>query len=881
MELNITRSSGAFFVLAALLLTVAPLHVTAQDGCTAQAGIIVTDMGPVCLHNGEALLTGTPDGGAFVPAGFTTVYLLTRTNGLIIEQMGPSPNFAVNTVDIWRIHALIYDPGTLDLTPVQFGVTSAYDVQSLITQGGGAVCASLSMTGAAIKTAECEEPCAAYASGMTMDTTTICLENGQATLTAMTSGTSNVPAGFEVRYILTRTNGLIIEQLSTTPSFTVNGTDIWRIHNLVYDPATLDLGSITLGVTSAYDVQSLLLQGGGSICASLDVSGAFVKTGDCQPSCFAEAGVVSADQADVCMTDGMAMLSATADGNATVPVGYELIFLLTKESDVPVIVAHAATPGFTVNAPGNYGIHAFVYDPSTFDPATLLPGGTTLMDLNAQLLQGGGGICASLDLDGADFQVVDCTPSCISDAGSMSSDTEVPCLGQDSVMIAATSNGDTLVPPGFVMGYWLSQGPGLVLLDLGISPAFSVSDTGLFHIHAFVYNPLTWSISSVQLGITTGYDLNLTLTQAGGPICASLDVLGAPIQVTACASTCTAGSDATVSICSAGQPVSLFNLLGDEACPEGSWIDPNGDPFNGIFDPATDPSGTYTYKVEIPFAPATTATVTVNLVMPPNAGATTSLTLCSTDNAIDLFDALDGSPDPNGHWTQDGSAFNGQFDPAAMSSGVYLYTVAGTEPCPEASVSMMVQVIVAPDPGTDGSITSCLGGPAVLLFSALNGTPDLGGIWSGPSEVDNGVFVPSLMEAGTYVYTLIGSAPCSSDSAVVVVGVLECPDEFTPGLDGSAVEVTTTVFEAPAGQTIGIWPNPATDAVNVILPFPAAKVDQLELIDATGRIVRAAPTAPMGNGFTLDVSALTPGIWTLRITAVDQVSFGRFVRSVR
>src|SRR5690606_1930062 len=117
---------------------------------------ITTDMGPICLHNGEALLTGYPDNNAIVPAGFTTTYILTRTNGLIIEQMGPSPNFSVNTVDTWRLHALVFDPNTLDLSTVQFGSTSAYDVEALLIQGGGDICASLDIYGADIKTAECE-----------------------------------------------------------------------------------------------------------------------------------------------------------------------------------------------------------------------------------------------------------------------------------------------------------------------------------------------------------------------------------------------------------------------------------------------------------------------------------------------------------------------------------------------------------------------------------------------------------------------------------------------------------------------------------------------------------------------------------------------------
>lgn len=881
MRFTAVRIRSYYWFIAVMLAAALSMPAMAQNTCGTNAGIITTDFGPHCLYNGEALLTGASDGNAVVPAGFTTVYILSRTNSLIIEQMGPSPNFLVSTVDVWRIHAMVFAPATLDLSTVQLGTTSIYDVQSQITQGGGPVCASISMSGAAMKTAACDEPCSAFASGMSMDSTMVCLVGGQATLTATPSGASNIPAGYLVRHLLTRTNGLIIEQLSPAPSFTVHSTDVWRIHNLVYDPATLDLGTITFGVTSIYDLQYMMLPGG-PVCASLDVSGAFVKTGECTPSCFAEAGVVSADQADVCLTEESAMLSATPDGNATVPDGYELVYLLTLESDVPVIIAHTGTPEFTVDAPGHYGIHPFVYDPATFDLGTLILGVTSLLDLNAQFQQGGGGICASLDMDGADFQVVDCSPSCPVDAGSMSSETEVPCMGQDSVMLAAISNGDTLVPPGFVMEFWLSRGPDLFLVDHSGSPMFNVTDTGLYHIHAFVFNPLTWNISSIQLGVTTVYDLNLTLTQAGGSICASFDILGAPVHVTACPPACTAGNDASVSICSNNEPILLIQALGSDPCPGGTWTTPDGNAFSGVFNPATDAAGVYTYTVLVPFNPPSSATLNIHVVSAPNAGTSTSLTLCATGSIVDLTAALGTTTDPSGTWMHEGVPSIGQFNPATMDPGVYTYTVAGTPPCANAMASVMIVVNDPPNAGTDGEITACLGGPVVSLFAGLNGSPDPGGSWSGPGEVGDGVFNPDTMEAGDYVYTVMATPPCLSNSAVVIVYVLECPNEISSiAAVNDLGEATTAVGEIAGGQAIGIWPNPAKDGVNVALPFDAAGINRLELIDAKGRIVQVAPTTAGSNTVALDVSALTPGVWTLRVTAVGQVSIGRFVRSAR
>ena len=64
----------------------------------------------------------------------------------------------------------------------------------------------------------------------------------------------------------------------------------YRIHALVYDPNTLDLSIVEIGVTTGFDVNALLIQGGGDICASLDVAGALFEVEACD--CEADAGTL-------------------------------------------------------------------------------------------------------------------------------------------------------------------------------------------------------------------------------------------------------------------------------------------------------------------------------------------------------------------------------------------------------------------------------------------------------------------------------------------------------------------------------------------------------------------------------------------------------------
>jgi hypothetical protein len=117
-----------------------------------------------------------------------------------------------------------------------------------------------------------------------------------------------------------------------------------------------------------------LVQGGGSICASLDVAGAPIAVED------PNAGTLTATSAAACFINGSAVLTATANGDANVPAGYQTIYVLTSGSGL-VIEQVNATPTFTVSVGGNYTIHTLVYNPATLDLTIVVPGQTTGFDV--------------------------------------------------------------------------------------------------------------------------------------------------------------------------------------------------------------------------------------------------------------------------------------------------------------------------------------------------------------------------------------------------------------------------------------------------------------------------------------------------------------------
>ncbi|WP_411896264.1 hypothetical protein, partial [Winogradskyella sp. A2] len=203
-----------------------------------------------------------------VPADYSVLYVLTQGEGLVIQQVSTeAPEFTVAGGGDYTIHTLVY-PNGLDLSIVQLGVTTGFDVNGLLVQGGGDLCASLDVAGAPVHITNPD------AGTLTATDSNVTLSGGSAMISATPNGDANVPSGYSTLFVLTQGEGLVIQQVSTEgPDFAVTEAGNYTIHTLVY-PTGLDLSVVQLGVTTGFDVNGLLVQGGGDLCASLDVAGA-------------------------------------------------------------------------------------------------------------------------------------------------------------------------------------------------------------------------------------------------------------------------------------------------------------------------------------------------------------------------------------------------------------------------------------------------------------------------------------------------------------------------------------------------------------------------------------------------------------------------------
>ncbi|MCF1422852.1 gliding motility-associated C-terminal domain-containing protein [Mangrovimonas futianensis] len=244
-----------------------------------------------------------------------------------------------------------------------------------------------------------------------------------------------------------------------------------------------------------------------------------------------------------------------------------------------------------------------------------------------------------------------------------------------------------------------------------------------------------------------------------------------------------AGTNGSIDICQNDSPIDLFTVLGGTPDVGGSWS-PALNSGSGLFDPTIDAEGTYTYTVDgtDPCGPAS-ATVTVALIPPPNAGTDGSANICGNDDPIDLFTLLGGTPDTGGTWSPALNSGSGLFDPTIDAEGTYTYTVEGTDACGPASATVTISLETPPNAGTNGSVDICQNDSPIDLFTVLDGTPDVGGTWSPALNSGSGLFDPTIDAEGTYTYTVVGTDPCGPASATVTVTIIPPPNA---GTDGSA-----------------------------------------------------------------------------------------------
>lgn len=378
------------------------------------------------------------------------------------------------------------------------------------------------------------------------------------------------------------------------------------------------------------------------------------------------------------------------------------------------------------------------------------------------------------------------------------------------------------------------------------------------------YNINNGSNSTVNIGASGIFTLSLPLLATstfnlgsiildGPPSCSQLLSGSTTLTVT---QPPVAGVNAAISLCSNGPTQNLFELLGVNAQPGGTWS-PVLVSGSGVFDPTADAAGNYVYTVAgTPPCLNDTALVTVTIIPGANAGNDGVANLCSNLDPVDLITYLGGSPQLGGTWSPSLPSGTGIFNPESDLAGVYTYTVNGNAPCGNDTATVTVSITPGPNAGTSGSTTLCENSPAQDLFLSLGESPQIGGTWSPAMTSGTGVFDPAVDAQGVYTYTFSGNQSCDNDTATVTVIVNPLPDagdDSNAAICSNIDPVDLIAYLSGTPQAGGIWTPTLASGTGLFDPT----------IDAAGVYT-----------YTVGAPFCTPDIAIVTVTIVPGVDAG-------
>jgi uncharacterized repeat protein (TIGR01451 family) len=355
-----------------------------------------------------------------------------------------------------------------------------------------------------------------------------CFDGELATISVAQVNQATIPTGYQEFFILSVGDEKEILTAELTPEFIVEASGQYRVHSSVFDPTDMRLEEVPDDLNTIDEFISYFMNEGSDICISIDPEGVLIDVEMCTDVCGAFAGSPIAGDIECLDDQPIELLIEMNPLDILIPDGYEQIFVLTQGPEL--IIMGAQNDLFFVDAPGEYRVHSLVFDPLTLDLGIVEPGGTSAFDIFNLLIEGGGEICASLDLNGAFFNVTECVDDCTADAGTTIAAADF-CVGDSSVtLLAGISNA--IIPEGYDQYLVMTTGEGQVVQTIQEGPIV-VDSTGQYRIHSFVYNSETLDLSSVILGETTLTSI-LTLI-SDQSTCASIDQTGVEFEVEICA----------------------------------------------------------------------------------------------------------------------------------------------------------------------------------------------------------------------------------------------------------------------------------------------------------------------------------------------------------
>ena len=438
----------------------------------------------------------------------------------------------------------------------------------------------------------------------------------------------------------------------------------------------------------------------------------------------------------------------------------------------------SATVTVTTNIPPNPGTNATVDLCTNNDPIDLFTvlGGSPETDgtWSPTLASGTGFFDPALDTAGTYTYTLIGTPPCEDQSATVTVDfIPTPNAGTDGVIDLCTDNDPidlfTLLggspETGGTWSPLLASGPGL------FDPS---TDTAGVYTYTIAANP-PCEDSSATVTVTTNIPRD-------------------------------PGINAVADLCNNGGAINLFTLLGGTPETGGTWS-PALASGTGLFNPNVDFNGTYTYTLTgTPPCGDQSATVTVTIILPPDAGEDSNAVICIDDGAQNLFNYINGTPDSGGTWSPALASGTGLFDPNVDIAGIYTYTVNGPIACNQSDTSTVTVTIETSPDATGLEISSediCLGlSNDISITNAtllVDGPYTLTYNLSGVNQSDNTITINILSGASLFnipanlltnvglttvtitSITNVGSI-CSADVSAILTSSFTVLNSLTPEL---------------------------------------------------------------------------------------------------
>ncbi|NNC48946.1 MAG: gliding motility-associated C-terminal domain-containing protein [Flaviramulus sp.] len=261
-----------------------------------------------------------------------------------------------------------------------------------------------------------------------------------------------------------------------------------------------------------------------------------------------------------------------------------------------------------------------------------------------------------------------------------------------------------------------------------------------------------------------------------------------------------AGSDATAAICMIDGATDLFPSLGAGAQSGGTWS-PALASGTGVFDPAVDAAGVYTYTVTAvaPCSPDSTAEITVTVNDSPTIivnDANPEYCLADNPTVADLASSI--RPTGSVNWYEDAALTMPLLDTDTLVDGEDYYATQTTSSGCESSTAVQIDVTIN-DTATptllDSDAEYCINDGPTINDLSLNITEyDASSnnlVWYDAATDGNTISSSTTLTNATYYVVLVDSVTgCESSARLAVApdvtacGKLQIPDGFSPNGDG-------------------------------------------------------------------------------------------------